>query len=188
MARLKSTDISIALNDAKSERRLVRLNTRYDEWDARGHVVGLGSGFVMIAVVNDRIWLDGFECFRRPDIISVQGDPNARFIEKALELRGEMIPEAPPVSLERIEDLLASSGNAFRLVTIHRETEAPDICQIGHVIEVVGGELATREVSPAAEWDVELERYQTSSVTRVSFGADYEAALTLVAGEPPSAP
>ena len=188
MARLKSTDIAIALNDAKTERRLIRLTTRYDEWVIRGYVVGLGPGFIMIAVVNDRIWLDGFECFRRPDIISVQGDPNARFIEKALELRGETIPEAPPVSMESIEDLLASAGRAFRLVTIHRETEDPDVCQIGHVIEVVGGELVMRAVSPAAEWVVELERCQASSVTRVSFGADYEAALTLVAGEPPSAP
>jgi len=188
MARLKSTDIAIALNDAKTERRLVGLTTRYDEWVVRGYVVGLGPGFVMIAVVNDRIWHDGFECFRRPDIIAVQVDPKARFVEKALELRGEMIPEAPAVSLESVEDLLTSAGRAFRLVTIHREMEDPDVCQIGHVIEVVGGELVMREVSPTAEWDVELERYQTSSVTRVSFGADFEAALTLVAGEPPSAP
>jgi hypothetical protein len=44
-----------------------------------------------------------------------------------------------------------------------------------------------REVTPAAEWEPEFERYSTADITRVAFGADYEDALALVAGEPPTA-
>jgi hypothetical protein len=187
MTNLKSTEIATALTAAIAARRLVRLTTRYDDWVVCGYVVGLGPGFVMILVVNDRIWLDGFECFRRPDIIAVEDDPNASFHEKALALRGEIITDAPPVSLASIEALLKTAGRAFRLVTIYCEGVDPEVCHIGHVDEVRGGQLVMREVTPAAEWETEFECYPTASITRVAFGADYEEALSVVAGDLPPA-
>ena len=187
MAELKSTEIATALSAAMAERRLVRLTTRYDERAVCGHVVGLGSGFVMVSVVNDRVWLDGFECFRRPDIISIEDDPYAAFYEEALARRGEIVGDAPPVSLASIEDLLKTAGLAFRLVSIHCEGIDAEVCHIGHVHEVLAGHLVIREVTPAAQWEAELQRYPTTDVTRVGFGADYEEALRLVAGDPPPA-
>ncbi len=187
MPELRSTKIATALSTAMAERRLVRLTTRYDERVVCGHVVGLGPGFVMVSVVNDRVWLDGFECFRRPDIISIEDDPYAAFHAEALARRGEAIPDAPVVSLVNIEELLETAGLAFRLVTIHCEGIDPEVCYIGHVHEVLGGHLVMRKVTPAAEWETELERYPTTNVTRVAFGADYEEALSLVAGDPPPA-
>lgn len=187
MPKLKSTEIATALSAAMAERRLVRLTTRYDEWVVCGYVVGLGPGFVMVSVVNDRVWLDGFECFRRPDIIAIEDDPYAAFHEKALARRGEGIPDAPPVSLASIEDLLKTAGRASRLITIHCEGVDPEVCYIGHVQEVLGGHLVMREVTPAAEWEAEFERYRTANITRVAFGAGYEEALSLVAGDPPPA-
>jgi hypothetical protein len=184
MTKLKSTEIATALSAAMAERRLVKLVTRYDEWAVHGYVAGLGPGFVLISVVNDRIWLDGFECFRRPDIIAIEDAPYAAFIEAALARRGEIIPDAPPVSLASIEDLLRTAGRAFRLITIHREEVDPGVCHIGNLCEVLDGHLVMREVTPAAEWEAEFERYPTVDITRVSFGADYEEALSLVAGAP----
>jgi hypothetical protein len=187
MPELKSTEIATALSTAMAEGRLVRLTTRYDEWVVCGYVMGLGPGFVMVLVVNDRVWLDGYECFRRPDIIAIEDDPYAAFHEMALARRSEMIPDAPPVSLTSIEDLLQTAGRASRLVTIHCEGTDPEICHIGHVHEVQGGHVTMREVTAAAEWETELERYPTANITRVAFGADYEEALSLVAGDPPTA-
>ena len=184
MASLKSTEIAKALTSAKDERRFVRLTTRYDDWGISGYVVGLGPGFVMILVVNNRVWLDGFECFRRNDIIAAENHPYTEFHEKALTLRGEIIPDAPPVSLGSIEDLLETAGRAFPLITIHCEVADPEVCYIGHVKEVLGGELVMRNVTPAAKWEAEFERYPTSSITRVAFGGDYEEALSAVAGDP----
>ncbi|MCZ8373729.1 MAG: hypothetical protein O9342_00005 [Beijerinckiaceae bacterium] len=185
MASLKSTEIAKALSSAKDERRLMRLTTRYDNWFISGYVVGLGPGFVMILVVNDRVWLDGFECLRRNDIVGAENDPYAEFQERALTLRGETIPDIPPVSLVNIEDMLETAGRAFPLITVHCEAEDPEVCYIGHVHEVLGGELVMRNVTPAAKWEPELERYPTSSITRVAFGGDYEEALWAVAGDPP---
>jgi hypothetical protein len=170
-----------------SERRLVRLTTRYDAWVKCGYVVALGPGFVMILVVSDSVRLDGFECFRRPDIITVEDEPYAAFHEKALARRGEIIPDLPPVSLASIEDLLETAGRAFPMITIHCEDIDTEICRIGYVAEVSGGHLVMREVTPSAEWETEVEHYPTASITRVSFGGDYEDALWVVAGHPPKA-
>ena len=140
----------------------------------------------MLSVVNDRVWLDGYECFRRPDIIAIEDDPYAAFIETALARRGEIIPDAPLVSLASIEDLLKTAAQTFRLITIHCEEIDPEVCYIGSVFEVVDGHLAMRQVTPAAEWEADLERHPTADITRVSFGADYEEALSLVAVDPSS--
>jgi hypothetical protein len=185
MASLKATETAAALTSAMAERRLMRLVTRFDEWTITGFVAAEGPGFVMIAVVNDRIWFDGFECFRRPDIIDVASEPKTPFYERALALRGEVMPEPPAVSLASIEALLETAGRAYRLVTIHREEEDPDTCHIGRVHDILGGEVFLQEVTPNAEWETELEAYPTAEITRVAFGADYEAALTMVAGDPP---
>lgn len=181
MAELKSTQIAAALSSAMAERRLVRLTTRYDGWVVRGYVLGMGPGFVLVSVVNDRIWLDGFECFRRPDIIAIEDERNSAFIEAALVQRGETNPETSAISLASIEDLLETAGRAFRLVTIHCEEVDPEVCYIGNILEIANGNLLMREITPAAEWDAELQRHSTADITRVAFGADYEEALALVA-------
>jgi len=36
--------------------------------------------------------------------------------------------------------------------------------------------------APGAEWDVELETYRLSEITRIDFGGDYEDALNLYGG------
>lgn len=187
MAELKSTELATLLSSAMVERRLVRLTTRYDDSVVRGYVLGMGPAFVLLSVVNDRIWLDGFECFRRPDIIAIQDDPYTAFIEPALARRLEVYPDAPAVSLVTIEDLLETAGQAFRLITIHCEAVDAEVCHIGNFSRVADGYLVMREITPAAEWDADFERYSTADITRVSFGADYEEALSLVAGDPPQA-
>ncbi|HEY3814428.1 MAG TPA: hypothetical protein VGL66_14495 [Caulobacteraceae bacterium] len=186
MGQLKSTEIASALTEAMAAGRFVRLTTRYDE-RVSGYVAAIGPGFVMIAVVNHRIWFDGFECFRRPDILAVGDDPYAAFHETALSRRGDTRPQTPPVSLENIEALLTTAGKLFPLVTIHTEVEDADVLFIGRVLEVTAGELVMLEVDPGAEWDAEPERCPTADITRVAFGSDYEDALWLVAGDPPSA-
>jgi hypothetical protein len=60
-------------------------------------------------------------------------DLYAPFAEAALKKRGERRPKKPRVSVASIEDLLLSAGQAFPLVTLHREQVDPDVCWIGRV-------------------------------------------------------
>ena len=139
----------------------------------------------MLALVIDRIWLDGVECFRIEDVNDVRADPYAPFAEAALKKRGQRRPKKPRVSLANVTRLLLSAGKSFPLVTIHREQVDPDVCWIGRIQVVNHGSVALLEIGPDAVWDKSAEEYRIKEITRVSFGSDYEDALYLVGGDPP---
>lgn len=173
--------------NAKSERILVRFESRFDHSPVHGYVLDVGPKFFLVAVVSDRIWFDGFECFRVGDMRDLRPDPHSEFVESALQIRGERIPEKPPLSVASIEELLLSASRQFPLVTVHREQVDPDGCWIGRILSVERGRVSLLEITPDAKWEEKPESYRLSQITRVSFGADYETALHLVGGDPKQA-
>jgi hypothetical protein len=119
------------LTEAMGNRQLVRFSRRFERTTIRGYVLDVGPSFFLLALVSDRIWLDGFECFRLADVRNVAADPYATFVEAALRKRGERVPDKPAVDVRRTEDLLLSAGRAFPLVTIHCEEVKASACWIG---------------------------------------------------------
>src|SRR3954453_3441598 len=105
------------LRKIMSGRRFVRFSRRFEESPVRGYVLDVGPKFFLLALVSDRIWFDGFECFRIADVSKLKPDPYAAFAEAALKKRGERVPKKPRLNLESIEDLLLSAGRSFPLVT-----------------------------------------------------------------------
>ena len=172
------------LTDALRQQSLVRFSQRFEAFRIHGYVLDIGPKFFLLAVVSDRIWFDGFECFQINDVKDVRPDPRVDFVESALKKRGERLAKKPPVSVVSIGDLLLTAGRVFPLVTIHRERLDPDICHIGRVKAVSGGHLSLLEINPDAAWDNVPMKYRLSEITRVNFGSDYENALHLVGGEP----
>jgi hypothetical protein len=146
----------------------------------------VGPKFFLLALVSDRIWFDGFECFRIRDVSRIQPDPNSDFAEAVLKKRHERLPATRHVSVASIEELLISANRAFPLVTIHREEVDPDVCHIGRIIDMTRSRVSLLEINPDATWDSEPIEYRMSEITRVSFGGDYEGALHLVGGDPPT--
>jgi len=73
------------LIDAMRHREFIRFSRRFESSEIRGYVVDVGPLFFLLALVSDRIWFDGFECFRITDIRDVGPDPYARFAEAALK-------------------------------------------------------------------------------------------------------
>ena len=100
---------------------IVRFSRRFEDFAIRGYVLDVGPRLFLLALVNDRIRFDGFECFRVGDVRDLTPDPYGAFAEAALEKRRERKPKTPRVSVASIEELLLSAGRAFPLVTIHRE-------------------------------------------------------------------
>jgi hypothetical protein len=172
------------LQEMLRRRQLVRFHRRFEESTVRGYVLEVGPKFFLLALVSDRIWFDGFECFRISDISDLRPDPYAAFAEAALKKRGERLPKKPRLRLATPEDLLLSAGQSFPLVTIHREQVDPEVCWIGRVRRVGRGRVSLLEINPDASWDVEPRDYRVSEITRVNFGGDYENALHLVGGDP----
>jgi len=170
------------LKDALQKRRFVRFSQRFEDSPIRGYVLDIGPTFFLIALVSDRFWFDGFECFRISDVGEVKEDPYREFAECALRKRRERMPKKPRVSVASIEELLLSAGRAFPLVTIHREKVDPGVCWIGRILGVERGRVSLLEINPNAKWDDKPNTYRLNEITRVNFGGDYEDALHLVAG------
>lgn len=166
-------------------KQLVRLRTRFEDAECRGYIAAQSATHVVIALVNDQVRFDGFDCFRLGDLRTVSADPHATFIESALKKRGLRRPARPKLKLDSTGELLVSAGKAFPLVTIHQEAKSPGVCHIGSVRAVNASQLALLEIGPDAVWDAEPTVYALRAITRVSVGGDYEDALALVGGKAP---
>jgi hypothetical protein len=185
-AQLAKAQISAQIEDALTNKQLVRLKRRFEDGWVSGYIVDIGPRFFLLSLVSDRIWFDGFECFRKKDVLLCENDPYASFAEAALRKRGQRKPKKPRINLDNLEELLLSANGAFPLVTIHHEEVDPDVCYIGRVLGVNRGRVSLLEIAPGAIWDKTPTEHRLNEITRVSFGGDYENALYLVGGEPPS--
>jgi hypothetical protein len=115
------------------------------------------------------------------DVRNLQVPANyAAFIEAALKLRGQRRHRIPAIDFDSVQELLRTASRAFPVITIHCETVAPEICNIGRVIAVSDSQVSLLEIGPDACWDNEALSYRTKEITRVDFGGDHEEALTLV--------
>src|SRR5580692_7671176 len=98
------------LEEAMREGLLMRFTRRFELHRIRGYVLGIGPKFFIVALVSDRLWFDGFECFRLTDVRTLAPDPYAAFAESALKKRGERRPKKPRVTLARIDQLLLTAS------------------------------------------------------------------------------
>lgn len=162
----------------------MRLSCRFENTAVRGYVLDVGPQFFLLCLVTDRIWFDGFECFRVADIRSVKPDPHAAFVEAALRKRKARRPKKPFVSVRGVAGMVRSAGPAFPLVAVHGEEVDSSVCWIGRVLKVREGRVSLLEVDPAAKWGDRATEFRLAELTRLNFGGDYEGALHLVAGEP----
>jgi hypothetical protein len=172
------------LKQAQVNGQLIRLNRRFERTHIRGYVLDIGPQFFLLALVSDRIWFDGFECFRLRDVLNVASDPFAAFAEAAPRKRRQRTPKNPGVDVSSPEALLLSVGRRFPLIAVHREQVDPEVCWIGCVLGVHRGRLSLLEINPDAKWDVTPTEHSVKEITRVNFGGDYEEALASVGGEP----
>lgn len=173
------------LKAAARDGHLIRLYRPFEETYVRGYILDVGAEFFLLGLVSDRLWLDGFECFRVGDVDELVPDPYADFTQAALAARGEARP-AMTLGLDDIVALLTSAAERFPLVTIHQERDQPEACYIGKLISIEGGIAWMLEIGPDAKWDEDPSAHKLAEITRVNFGGDYEDALALIGGSPPA--
>lgn len=177
-----------ALAAAAGDLAIVRLSRSIAHADTLdGVVVGIGAEWVLMAVIDPKIVLDGLAAVRLADVTKVRrrGGPDS-FVGRALRARGQWPPRGDAtLDLDEARGLLVSAAAASPLVTIHIEEVRPDVCVIGRPLRVGPKVVRLLEISPEAEWAAEPSRGRLADVTRVDIGGSYEAALLLVGGPAP---
>jgi hypothetical protein len=169
---------------AQSLVRVVRSIRCSDELE--GFVVGLGVKWLLLALLDGNIYLNGFVALRLRDVTKVQQRGGiGSFVGRALTLRGHWPPTAPAIDLDTVGGVIRSAGEAAPLVTLHVEADDPNVCLIGRPAGITGRSVQLREITPEAEWKDRPTKWKLADVTRVEFGGRYEEALALVGGTPP---
>jgi len=173
------------LKEACSNAMIARFWTPFDEDWTHGYVLDIGPEFFLLAVIDDKIKFNGFECHRVSDIKRLKlPDPYEDFTAAALRKQKQRIARKPNIDLSSLAALLESANALFPLVTIHQERVKPGECFIGKVVNISKKNLLLHEIDPGAVWHQKPSRFRLSDITRVDFGGGYEEALHLVGGNP----
>jgi hypothetical protein len=181
-------DVRAELDKAAQEQALVRVSRsirRSDKLD--GFVVGIGQAWVLLALLDHNIYLNGYAALRLSDVSKVErrGGPDS-FMGRALAARGEWPPVGVDVDLDSVGELIRTAAEVAPLVTLHIEEDDPTVCFIGRPVRFTGRSVHLREITSQAEWEKRPTKWAFADVTRVEFGGRYEEALTLIGGAPPA--
>ena len=179
-------DFDSDLEYALAEHTLVRIaRGAFEETcpEFEGVVIGLSDSLVCLAILDDRVRYNGIDTFYRDQVSDLEiPAPHATFYETALRLRGDCAPQAPPLDLSSMRDVIDSISTIAPLIVIHRERQEPEICEIGQVTALDAKTFQMREIDPGADWADEVSEFRYEDISRVGFGGEYESALALVAG------
>ncbi|MFN8075828.1 MAG: hypothetical protein U0Q15_10465 [Kineosporiaceae bacterium] len=186
MGKRKRRDAVVErLRRAEDEQVLVTVDPGREADDIDGYVVGVGEVWFVLALLDDRIVLDGWAALRIADVRAVHLRRQGEWMRPALRQRGQWPPAAPTTVPEL--DTPRGPVESWRhepLVTVH--DEQPDRCYIGVARGLDERFLRLQEVTPRAAWTDRLTKYPVDEITRIDIGGRYEEALLISAGPPPA--
>jgi hypothetical protein len=180
----RSEQVRERIRRAQDELALVRV-ARGDLDVIDGYVVAAGAEWLLLAVLDDAIVLDGHAALRLKDVRRIGRRGNGEMAQQALTLRGQWppMPPAVPVDLDSVDGLLTSLM-AQPVITVHPEHDDPDVCFVGAPVGLENDVLRLLELTPRAVWTRRPTKHRVDDITRVDVGGRYEDALLSVAGPP----
>jgi hypothetical protein len=151
-----------------------------------GYVIGLSSEFCLIAEVSDAMHFDGFIALAVGDIDAVEQDPGRVFVEKALELNQETIPQLPDFKLDDWQSIAESAARITPLISFNMlDEENGEVSYIGRLTGAEPDALILQEVDPNATWYPDTGAYEFPGIGSIGFGTQYMLLLAKIAGMPP---
>lgn len=151
-----------------------------------GYIIGLSAEFCLIAEVSDAMHFDGFLVVAVGDVSAVEQDPGREFVEKALQLNGETLPELTGFKLDDWQSIAESAAAQTPLVSLNMLDEADgEVSYIGRLTGAEPDALVLQEIDPNAHWYPDTGAYEFAGIGSIGFGTAYMLLLARIAGVPP---
>ncbi|MEP6483612.1 MAG: hypothetical protein ABJB01_04125 [Rudaea sp.] len=174
------------LREAMESRTPVRVarDNISDAW-VHGFVIGLSAEFCLVAEVSDAMHFDGFLIIAAGDVTTVEHDPGQAFVEKALELNGESLPQLPAFNLNDWGAIAKAAANENPLISLNMLDEGEgEVSYIGRLVGAEPDALVMQEVDPNAKWYPDTGEYEFAGIGSIGFGTEYMSLLARIAGVP----
>ena len=182
----KKVRARLAAAAAQEDMALARLDLGFDMDTVDGYVLGVDQEWVLVALFDSAVVLNGHVAVRVEDIRRVERRHNGDFAQQALALRGQWPPVMPDPEpdLDSTRSLVGSLMHEPAL-TVRADHDTPDLALVGVPVELDERHLGLLEITPRAVWLSKPTKHRLAGLTRVDFGGRYEQALLSVAGPMP---
>jgi len=187
VVQFRGRGVRAQLREALETRAPLRvLRERISPNWVHGHVIGLSAEFCLIAEVSDSMRFDGFIAIALGDVTVVEEDPGSEFVERALALNGEAVPQLPDIRLDDWQTIAETAAASTPLISLNMlDEEAGEVSYVGRLMGNEHDALVLQEVDPNAKWYPDTGAYEFQGIGSVSFGTAYMLMLAQVAGVPP---
>ena len=187
VVQVRGRGVRAQLREALESRAPVRVaREKISSGWTHGYVIGLSAEFALIAEVSDAMHFDGFLVVAVGDVSAVEEDPGREFVEQALKLNEETLPEAPNIQLDDWVSIAQSAAALTPLVSLNMlDDETGEISYVGRLTGVEHDALILQEVDPNAHWYPDTGAYEFPAIGSIAFGTRYMLLLAKIAGVPP---
>src|SRR5689334_11942838 len=175
------------LREALEERLPVQIaRERISPGLVHGFVIGLSGEFCLVAEVSEAMRFDGFVALAVGDISAVEQDPGRKFVERALEINEQRIPQLPDFKLENWQAIAESAARETPLISLNMlDDELGEVSYVGRLTGSEPGALILQEVDPNATWYPDTGAYDFADIGSIGFATEYMLLLARIAGAPP---
>jgi len=151
-----------------------------------GYVIGVSSEFCLVAEVSEAMRFDGFVVLAIGDISTVEQDPGSKFVERALELNEQKIPQLADFKLDSWQTIAESAARETPLISLNMlDDELGEVSYVGRLTGSEPGALILQEVDPNATWYPDTGAYDFADIGSIGFATEYMLLLARIAGAPP---
>ncbi len=187
VVQFRGRGVRAELREALESRVPVRImRERISPGWTHGYVIGLSAEFCLIAEVSDAMRFDGFLVVAVGDVTAVEEDPGREFVERALALNEETIPELPNIKLDDWQTVAQSAAAETPLISLNMlDDEAGEVSYVGRLTGLEHDALTLQEVDPNAHWYPDTGAYEFPAIGSIAFGTTYMHLLARIAGVPP---
>ena len=175
------------LREALEERVPVQIaRERISPGLVHGFVIGFSSEFCLVGEVSEAMRFDGFVVLAIGDISAVEQDPGHKFVERALELNGQQLPQLPDFKLDNWHTIAESAARETPLISLNMvDDELGEVSYVGRLTGAEPDALILQEVDPNATWYPDTGAYDYVDIGSIGFGTQYMLMLARIAGVPP---